>query len=120
MSDRLDDSISPADRFVLSALATFERHDRTPVRTDEVRRLCRACTPSDELQIVGTVSEADVMRSLYHLETTSLVREVELDATSPVGKGRPAYDLRIDEAELVERTDTELPSIDVPDAFWRE
>lgn len=121
MSERHDlGAFTPTERLVLSALAEFERRDRTPVRTPELRQLCRACTTHDESLIVGTVSEADVTRSLYRLESTETVRAIEPESTSPVGKGRPSYALAVDVGNLAEDANAELPAIDVPDEFWEE
>jgi hypothetical protein len=51
--------------------------------------------------VVGTVSEADVTRALNELDDDHL-RTVEASERSPVGKGRPAYELTYATTALVE------------------
>ena len=118
MSQTLDvDVLSPTECIVLWAVAEFERRGRTPVRTSDVRRLCRNCTSRDESLIIGTLSEADVLRSLRHLESIGVVRSIEPDPASPVGKGRPAYLLVGDAGTVIEDVGDRFPTIDDSDEF---
>ena len=95
------EALSTTEQVVLLCVATCERSDETPVQTHEVRHACRAHLESTQTDVVGTVSEADVMRSLYRLEDAGFLEEAEIDRRSPTGKGRPAYALAVD-AEAVE------------------
>lgn len=88
------ESISLTNQAVLLGLADLDGDDETPVQTHEVRRHCKRQL-SDVEEVVGTISEADVIRSLYRLEEAELVEEVPPAETSPTGKGRPAYALAV-------------------------
>lgn len=87
------DSLSLTEQLVLLAVADAHRNDETPAQTHEVRRTCRTRLDDLESEIVGTVTEADVMRSLYRLEGEGIVEEVRAEERSPTGKGRPTYTL---------------------------
>ncbi|NKE34342.1 hypothetical protein GWG54_00655 [Natronococcus sp. JC468] len=87
------DSLSLTEQLVLAAVADAHRNDETPAQTHEIRRTCRTRAADLEGDLVGTVTEADVMRSLYRLEDEGVVEEVRPDERSPTGKGRPAYEL---------------------------
>ncbi|AFZ73847.1 Cdc6/Cdc18 family protein [Natronobacterium gregoryi] len=102
------DSIPPLEQVVLLGIATLDREDETPVRTPTVRRVCRNRITGDETRVVGSISEADVIRALYRLEDDGLVDETEPDQTSPTGKGRPAYELAVDPTTVFGGVDDEL------------
>ena len=102
------DEISLTNQVVLLAVAKRYRNDETPVQTHEVRRVCRTQLENVDMDVVGTITEADVMRSLYRLEDEGFVEEVQTDQTSPTGKGRPAYTLDIDDEAVYEGVDDEL------------
>lgn len=87
------ESLSLTEQVVLWAVAEVHRNDEIPVQTHEVRRMCRTRLDDAETEVVGTITEADVMRSLYHLEAEGFVEERQPDERSPTGKGRPAYEL---------------------------
>ncbi|MDG5758091.1 hypothetical protein QA600_01910 [Natronococcus sp. A-GB1] len=87
------DSLSLTEQLVLLAVADAHRNDETPAQTHEVRRSCRTRLDDLESEVVGTVTEADVMRSLYRLEDAGVVEEVGTGERSPTGKGRPSYAL---------------------------
>lgn len=119
MTDGLDaDAFSPTERLVLRALVAFDRRDLTPVRTPDVRRFCRSCDVDGDSVVLGTVSEADVVRSLYRLESADVVTEAAPESTSPVGKGRPAYDLAVDLETVVDAIASDPPHVTVEDDFW--
>lgn len=96
MSDELPvDSISLTNQVVLLGVAEFAADDETPVQTHELRQHCRQNLADTDAEVVGTLTEADVIRSLYRLEDLDLVDEVESSDRSPTGKGRPAYALSV-------------------------
>lgn len=96
MNDELPfDSISLTNQAVLLGVAEFAADGETPVQTHDLRQHCRRNLADADAEIVGTLSEADVIRSLYRLEDLDLVDEVESSDRSPTGKGRPAYALSV-------------------------
>ena len=102
------EDISLTNQVVLLAVAKRHRNGETPVQTHEVRRICRTQLENVDMDVVGTITEADVMRSLYRLEDEGFVEEVQTDQTSPTGKGRPAYTLDVDDEAVYEGVDDEL------------
>lgn len=89
------ESISLTNQVVLLGVVDLANEDETPVQTHELRQHCKQQLPAADTEVVGTLTEADVIRSLYQLEDAGLVDEVELTETSPTGKGRPAYSLAV-------------------------
>jgi len=102
------DSISHTTQVVLLGVVKRHENDETPVQTHEIRKTCETALDGVETQVVGTITEADVMRSLYQLEDEGFVEEVETSQTSPTGKGRPAYTLAVDAEMIFEGVDGEL------------
>lgn len=82
-----------AQRVVLLALLAATRERSTPVNAAQLRTVCnnRLCRPVGP--VAGELSEADVTRALYKLESAGLVENVADRDQSPAGKGRPAYEL---------------------------
>ncbi|NUB90730.1 hypothetical protein HTZ84_14200 [Haloterrigena sp. SYSU A558-1] len=95
------DEISLTNQVVLLGVAELQRRGETPVQTHVLRRVCRTQLEGVDVGVIGTLTEADVMRSLYRLEDEGFVEEIETEGTSPTGKGRPAYALDVD-PEIVE------------------
>jgi hypothetical protein len=96
MSDELPfDSISLTNQIVLLGVAEFAADGETPIQTHELRKHCRRNLADADAEVAGTITEADVIRSLYRLEDLDLVDEVESSDRSPTGKGRPAYALAV-------------------------
>lgn len=96
---------------VLAALVESSRDRDTPVNPAELRSVCNDRLVADGGPVVGNLSEADVTRALYALESADLVENVAEETPSPTGKGRPAYDLVHDRetvlSALGERDDLE-------------
>ena len=68
------------------------------LRPDQVRRSC-----NDRLaDATGRLSEADVSRALNTLSAEGLLDEGASDDRSPVGKGRPAYTLAVDDSAALD------------------
>ncbi|ELY47789.1 hypothetical protein [Natronorubrum bangense] len=86
------DNISLTEQVILLAVAAQHRDGETPVQTHDLREVCQTQLEGVDTEVVGTITEADIMRSLYRLEDEGFVEE-ETDQTSPTGKGRPAYTL---------------------------
>jgi hypothetical protein len=90
----------PFERFVLLAVAELSLAGETPVHSFDVRECCGDRTAHVSFAS-GGVERARVMRALESLAATGLLRDAEV--TSPVGKGRPAHELTVDAATVVER-----------------
>lgn len=78
---------------VLAALVEAASDRDTPVNPAELRSVCNDRLVADDAPVVGQLSEADVTRALYALESAELVENVAEEDPSPAGKGRPAYEL---------------------------
>lgn len=102
------DSLSLTDQVVLLAVAELAGEDESPVQTHELRRYCKRQLPAAETEVVGTITEADAIRSLYRLEAEDLVEEISAAETSPTGKGRPAYRLAVSAETVSEGVADEL------------
>ncbi|ELY91189.1 CBS domain-containing protein [Natrinema altunense] len=89
------ESIPLTAQVVLLGVAELTREDETPVQTHDLRRHCQQQLPAVDTEVVGTITEADVIRSLYRLEDEDFVEEIDSAETSPTGKGRPAYTLAV-------------------------
>lgn len=94
------ESTTLAQRVVLLGVTQLSVRGATPTHSGEVRRACTERLADVQGDVLGEVDEADVMRALNALEGRGLVDEVEVEDTSPVGKGRPTYALNVD-AETV-------------------
>lgn len=90
-----------AHRVVLLGPAELDVADETPAHAVAVRRVCRDRLDAVEAGVVGTLTEAEVARSLNELESGGLVG-ASRDDTSPTGKGRPRYDLSPDRGALLD------------------
>lgn len=94
------ESTSVTERLVLYELAELDRDGRTPAQATDVLTSCRGRLGDLDDVVGGRLSEADLMSACRTLEDRGLVEEQTPGATSPVGKGRPAYELAV-EAETV-------------------
>lgn len=90
------DSTSPTERVVLYELATLAEADETPVRVPTVLKRCRERLETVDTVVTSRVSEADVARSCRTLADEGLLERSAAEETSPVGKGRPSYDVAVD------------------------
>ncbi|ELY42763.1 hypothetical protein [Natronorubrum tibetense] len=102
------ETLSLTNQVVLLGVVELDRDDETPVQTHELRHVCKTQLEHVDTEVVGTITEADVMRSLYRLEDEGFVEEVDIDGTSPTGKGRPAYTLALGPDEVREGVDDAL------------
>lgn len=100
MSVNLEDT-TLTQRIVLIAMINKIEQENTPVNAAELLPECEICCEQAAAEVVGHLSEADVTRALNELADKSLITEEEYDR-SPVGKGRPAYSLGVDEDATLE------------------
>lgn len=96
------DGTSVTERLVLHELAELERQGRTPAEALDVLSKCRERLVGLDEIAGGRLTEADLVRSCRRLDDEGLVTEIEGDDTSPVGKGRPSYELDVDAAAVRE------------------
>ena len=89
---------TPFQRFVLLAVADLALEDRLPVHSFDVRERCTARTGSVTCA-EGGIERTAVLHALEALSGDGPLTEVEV--TSPVGKGRPGFDLDPGPAEVV-------------------
>ncbi|WP_436906728.1 hypothetical protein [Halosimplex marinum] len=93
MSERAElDSESLASRVVAAGVVELSVRDETPAHAGEIRRACNDAMDAVEGEVLGTVTEAEVARTLNELEADGVVEGARVDA-SPAGKGRPNYRL---------------------------
>jgi len=96
MSDSVDiDSSSLSTQVVLAGVADLSIRGQTPAHAGEIRSACVDAMDAVEGDALGTVTEAEVSRTLNELEAAELVAGVR-DDTSTTGKGRPKYRLTTD------------------------
>ncbi|ARS90147.1 hypothetical protein [Natrarchaeobaculum aegyptiacum] len=107
-TDSIGDSLSVTEQVVLLGVVSVHRSGELPVQTHDLRGACRRLVDDLEADLVGTPTEADVMRALYRLEDEGVVEEVEEGSTSPTGKGRPAYRLGREPEAVLEAVDDDL------------
>ncbi|GAB6862797.1 hypothetical protein ACFR97_10030 [Haloplanus litoreus] len=104
MSDRLD-STTLVQRLTLLGVAQLSDSGRTPAHAGEITRICAEEATAVDGDVVGTVSEADVTRALNELDADGHVMTADEGERSPVGKGRPAYELAHSATALVDAFD---------------
>ncbi|MFC6767730.1 hypothetical protein [Natrinema soli] len=102
------ESVSLTNQAILLAVTELASEDETPVQTHDLRRHCQRHLPEVDTEVVGTITEVNVIRSLYQLEDEGLVDEVSPAETSPTGKGRPAYTLAVSAETVYEEVADEL------------
>lgn len=89
-------STSVTERLVLHELAELDRNGRTPVQATDVLRECRDRLPAMEDVVGDRLTESELVRACRTLEERGLVSGTRPESTSPVGKGRPRYELDVD------------------------
>lgn len=100
MSESVElDSASFSTQVVLTGVLELAFDEETPAHAGEIRATCTQALETVESDALGTVTEAEVSRTLNELEAEGLV-EGSRDDTSPTGKGRPKYELGV-QAEAV-------------------
>ncbi|MFC7142139.1 hypothetical protein ACFQMA_20165 [Halosimplex aquaticum] len=100
MSDPVElDSPALSTYVVLAGVVELSVRGETPAHAVEIRRACNRAMEAVDVDVLGTVTEAEVSRTLNELDAADLV-DGRRDDTSATGKGRPAYRLTAD-AEAV-------------------
>lgn len=89
-------------RLVLLGVTYRSVCDETPAHSSEVDDTCADHLDDVDGDILGQLSEGDVIRTLGELESNGLLEQVEVQNTSPVGKGRPTYALCVDVDEVLD------------------
>jgi len=93
MSEMIElDSESLASHVVAAGVVELSARDETPAHAGEIRRACNEAMDAVGGDVLGTVAEAEVARTLNELEADGVVEGVR-DDTSATGKGRPNYRL---------------------------
>jgi predicted transcriptional regulator len=100
MSDSIT-SLSLSGKVVLLTVTHLSQSGETPVHTGQVIRANAEQLESVDIDTLGKVSEAEVSRALNRLESEDLVTMADQNDTSPVGKGRPAYTLAVDDSDVL-------------------
>ena len=95
-------SASLTEKVVFLGVAQLSGEAETPVDSSEVTRTCLDHCADLEADVLGHLTEVDVMRALSSLAAGGYVTEVDIEDRSPVGKGRPTYALDTDHGPLVE------------------
>lgn len=92
------DSTRPFEQFVLLSVAELAVADRTPAHSYDVTKTAKARLDDVERDTFGGVERQAVITTLGSLAEEGLLDKAE--TKSPIGKGRPAYELAVD-AETV-------------------
>ena len=93
------ESTTLTERLVLLSLLEVESE---PAQTHDLRRTCLSLAEEADDPVVGRVSEAEIIRSLYSLEAAGVVAEHEPAESSPSGKGRPKYELAVEKETVLD------------------
>lgn len=90
------------ERVTLLGIVSLSRRGETPTHAGQVVETCTWRFEEVEGDVLGKLSEAEVTRALNRLQSDGVVRESDDGDTSPVGKGRPKYDLEVDDGAVLE------------------
>lgn len=88
------DDLTLPQRTVLSSVAALAADGEMPAHANVISQACRDL--AEDLDDIGTLTEAEVGRALNTLEAEGFVSVPSMEDTSPTGKGRPAYELAVD------------------------
>lgn len=83
-------------RIVLLAVASLAASGETPAHSGAIRSTCVSLLATVDDDPLGTLAEADTVRAVNELEAADVLAETDPVDRSPVGKGRPRYDLAVD------------------------
>ena len=122
MADDSDlDSTTLAQRLVLLGVARRTLCQDESPHSAAVRKTCARLLDDVSGDVVGNLSEADVTRRLNELAGERLVKQVDVENQSPVGKGRPRYDLNVAPDALLDGLETDervAPAVERVRADW--
>lgn len=97
IDDSLDGS-TPFQRLVLLAVAELADQGDAPVHSYDVKKACDPYAEILDADLVGGITRPAVIRALSSLVEAGLLEESTVE--SPVGKGRPAYQLRVEPGSI--------------------
>lgn len=95
------DDAETGELYVLLGLTTLQQAGETPANSPAVKDAC-ATLPDPDEALVGKLSEAEVSKLLYALESAALIEEYDPDERTATGKGRPEYELSVDPALVID------------------
>jgi len=95
------ESTTLAQRLALLSLVDLGRGDGTPANALEIRDCCGDHVDEVATEVLGTPTEVDVARALNELATTGVLSETKRDP-SATGKGRPVYELAVEEDAVLD------------------
>lgn len=88
------ESLSVTERLVLLSITDLDAAGETPVESLTLKQRTREILGLADLEVVGELSEPDIMRALNVLGAQPYVGE-STSETSATGKGRPKYELAV-------------------------
>jgi hypothetical protein len=95
------DSTTLAERLALLGVVAASEGG-TPVNSADVNAVCDDHLDAVCGDVLGDVSEREVIRALNRLEADGFLHQERVDGASAVGKGRPAYTLAGDADALLD------------------
>ncbi|WP_255198657.1 hypothetical protein [Halorarius litoreus] len=108
-----------SERVTLLGLTYLTVRGDVPAHTGQVVETCTWTFDDLGGEVLGNLSEADVSRALNALEASGGVEQVFGDEQSPVGKGRPRYELAVDAERVLASYDDDERLVDIV-AFVRD
>lgn len=96
------ESTSLSQRVVLLGVVELSEQGETPAHSGEVKGTCAERLREIEGDVVGGISESEVIRALNDLAAEGILSQDEVEDQSPVGKGRPAYSLSVERTEALD------------------
>jgi hypothetical protein len=91
-----------AERFVLLGVTELALRDETPAHSVQVMRTCERHLDALGGEVIGGVSEADVVRAMNVLESDGLLARHDVGEQSATGKGRPSYALSVEPTAVLD------------------
>lgn len=104
MREKLN-SVKPFEQFVLISVAELAEKDQTPAHSYDVAQTAKDRLEDVERDRFGGIERQEVITALQTLADADLLNKEQ--AQSATGKGRPGYELAIDQDALLDEfTDT--------------
>ncbi|MFW6265469.1 MAG: hypothetical protein ACOC2A_01700 [Halanaeroarchaeum sp.] len=94
------ETLTLPQRVVLLGVTALEEDGETPAHVNVVTRHCQKYTSS--IADLGKLTEAETDRALNVLDAEELVNMPSTYESSPIGKGRPAYELIADRSAVLD------------------
>lgn len=109
------ESTTLAQRITLCCLVDLSEAGQTPANAAEIKAVARDLLEAADGEPIGSLSDADVVRSLSQLADSKLIDERRPEDRSPAGKGRPKYALDADAVRLKEQLEADGDVRDILD-----